>query len=82
MYFIKKNVYTSKKDNSLKCYLTVYDETTDQVLNLGAARGLDVNPVIEFVSTLRFGSKIGLAISAVTFNGQSIPVYTAVGPLK
>lgn len=49
---------------------------------MGAMDGLDLQPVIAYLDTLKFGSPFGMALTVRSFNGKTYPLYSAVGPLK
>lgn len=70
-FFVKKNTY--EKDGITKCFVTLYDSRSDDVISCGPVNGLSGGDLDAMVSGLTFASPVDVELAFSSFNGQVRP---------
>lgn len=81
-YFIKSNTYTSKQDGTIKCFVTLYDDRSKDILNCGPAPCITGADLGSFVSGLNFAVPVNVDLIFSTFNNSVRPQICSLSPLK
>lgn len=75
-FYIKKNAYS--KDGVRKCFVSLYDSNSDDILSCGAASSLSAEGLESLCSTLSFAEPVNVELAFSTFNGNVRPQIVSI----
>lgn len=75
-FYVKKNAYS--KDSVRKCFVTLYDSNSDDVISCGPVSSMDGSVLEAMVEGLTFATPVHVELAFSSFNGSVRPQIVSI----